>query len=299
MAELITHPDKVLFPDDGITKGELAAYYEAIAPVMLPHIRRRPITMERYPAGIDKKGFIQKDVVKGFPAWLKRVEAPKKGGTVHYPLANDRRSLLWMANQNTIALHVWTSRVPRLDRPDLCVLDLDPSQDEPEVLRRAALGMRDLLDELRLPSWVKTSGSKGFHIVVPLEARSTFGDAAALADRVAGVLVERDPKHLTQAFSKADRGGRILIDTARNRGGSTFAAAYSVRAKPGAPVSAPCTWAEIERGDVGPQTFTLRTMARRIAEVGDLWKDLVRPARGKVGSDHRSLTPLAPPAGRA
>jgi bifunctional non-homologous end joining protein LigD len=123
---------------------------------------------------------------------------------------------------------------------------------------------------------VKTSGSKGFHIVVPLEARSTFGDSARLADRVAGILVERDPRHLTQAFSKADRGGRILIDTGRNRGGATFAAAYTVRARPGAPVSAPCTWEEIERGEVGPQTFTLRSMAARIAKVGDLWEALRR-----------------------
>jgi bifunctional non-homologous end joining protein LigD len=276
-APVITHPEKVLFPDDGITKGELAAYYDAIATVMLPHLRRRPITMERFPAGIGTKGFLQKDVVKGFPVWLKRIEAPKKGGTVHYPLANDVRSLLWLANQNTITVHVWPSRAPRIERPDLCVFDLDPSQDEPDILREAALGLRDLLDELGLVSWVKTSGSKGFHIVVPLKARSTFGEAATLADRAAGILVDRKPRHLTQAFSKADRGGRILIDTGRNRAGATFAAAYTVRAKSGAPVSAPCTWAEIERGEVGPRTFTLRTMKDRVASVGDLWRDLGRP----------------------
>ena len=138
---MITHPEKVLFPDDGITKGELAAYYDAIAPVMLPHLRRRPITMERFPAGIGTKGFLQKDVVKGFPVWLKRIEAPKKGGTVHYPLANDVRSLLWLANQNTITVHVWPSRAPRIERPDLCVFDLDPSHDEPDRLREAALGL--------------------------------------------------------------------------------------------------------------------------------------------------------------
>jgi len=275
---VITHPDKVLFPDDGITKGELAAYYEAVAPVMLPHLRRRPITMERFPAGIGAKGFLQKDVVKGFPEWLKRIEAPKKDGTVHYPLANDRRSLQWLANQNTITLHVWPSRAPRLDRPDLCVFDLDPSRDEPEVLKNAALGVRDVLDELGLASWVKTSGSKGFHIVVPLKARSTFRDSSQLADRVAAILVERDPDHLTRAFSKAERGGRILIDTGRNRAGATFAAAYTVRARPGAPVSAPCTWAEVESGRVGPRTFTLRTLADRLAAVGDLWSDLGRRA---------------------
>ena len=136
---MITHPDKVLFPDDGITKGELAAYYEAIAPVMLPHIRARPVTMERYPAGIGKKGFLQKDVSKGFPDWLERVEVPKKGGTVHHPLVCDTRSLLWLANQNSITPHVWTSRAPKLYQPDICVFDLDPSAGRPGVLRAAAL----------------------------------------------------------------------------------------------------------------------------------------------------------------
>jgi len=283
-APAITHAEKVLFPDDGITKGELAAYYDAVAPVMLPHLRRRPITMERFPNGIGEKGFIQKDVSKGFPEWLKRIEAPKKGGTVHYPLANDRRSLQWLANQNAVTLHVWSSRTPRLDRPDVCVLDLDPSRDEPEVLREAMLAMKAVLDELGHASWVKTSGSKGFHVVVPMPGRATFEDSSTLADRVAGILVERHPRTLTQEFTKADRGERIFIDTARNRPGATFAAAYTVRPKPGAPVSAPCTWEEVENDTVRPQTFTLRTMADRIAAVGDLWHDL--PAR-RAGASRR------------
>ena len=269
---MITHPDKILFPDDGITKGELAAYYDAMAPFMLPHLRGRPITMERFPAGIGAKGFLQKDVVKGFPAWLKRVEAPKKGGTVHYALAGDRRSLAWLANQNTIAIHVWPSRAPRLNHPDLCVFDLDPSREDADALRTAVLGLRDLLASHRYPSWVKTSGSKGFHVVVRLKPRATFDDAGRLASRVADEFVRRFPKLLTMEFSKADRHGRIFVDIGRNRPGATFVAAYSVRPKPGAPVSAPCTWEEIERGDVHPQTFTMRTMAARVAAVGDLWK---------------------------
>ena len=276
---MITHPDKVLFPDDGITKGEIAAYYEAIAPIMVPHIRGRPVTMERYPAGIAKPGFIQKDVSKGFPAWLKRVEVPKKGGVVHHPLVSDARSLLWIANQNCVTPHVWTSRTPHLYQPDICVFDLDPSEDEPDVLRSAALALRDLLSELGLPSWVKTSGSKGFHIVVPLDGKTETGKVAGFAHAVGSVLVTRDPQHLTQEFSKADRGRRILVDTGRNGYSATFAAAYAVRAKPGAPVSAPCTWEELERGDAAPRTYTLRTMAGRIAEVGDLWADMRRHKR--------------------
>lgn len=272
---MITHPEKVLFPADGITKGELAAYYEAIAPVMLPHLCGRPVTLERYHRGIGEKGFFQKDVSKGFPEWLQRVEVPKKGGVVHHVIACDARSLQWLANQNSITPHVWTSRVPALDRPDLCVFDLDPALDEPGVLRRAALALRDLLAELGSRSWLKTSGSKGFHIVVPLEGTAEFGLVATFAHTVGTILVSRDPAHLTQEFSKADRGGRILVDTGRNGYSATFAAAYAVRARPGAPVSAPCTWEELERGEVTPRTFTLRSMADRIAAVGDLWADMM------------------------
>jgi len=276
---VITHPEKVLFPDDGITKGELAAYYEAIAPVMVPHIRARPVTMERYPAGIGQKGFMHKDVSKGFPEWLKRVEVPKKDGTVHHPIVCDTRSLLWIANQNCITPHIWTSRAPNLYHPDICVFDLDPSEDDPDVLRAAALGLRDLLTELGLPSWVKTSGSKGFHIGVPLDGTAGMGEVAGFAHAVGRMLVNRDPQHLTQEFSKADRGGRILVDTGRNGYSATFAAPYAVRAKPGAPVSAPCTWEELDRGEVGPRTFNLRTMSARIAQVGDPWSDIRRRKR--------------------
>src|SRR6476659_9355715 len=174
-AVTVTHPEKVLFPDDGITKGDLCAYYESIAPLMLPHVTGRPVTMERFPAGIGKKGFIHKDVAKGFPAWLERVGVERRDekdpGTVHYALANDARSLVWMANQNSITPHVWCSRVPQLERPDVCVFDLDPPGDDSKSLRAAALAVRALLDELALPSFVKTSGSKGFHIVVPLDGQ--------------------------------------------------------------------------------------------------------------------------------
>jgi bifunctional non-homologous end joining protein LigD len=276
---VITHPEKVLFPEDGITKGEMAAYYEAVAPVIVPHLRGRPVTMERYPSGIGSAGFMQKDVSKGFPPWLARVEVPKKGGTVHHPLVHDTQSLLWLANQNCITPHVWTSRLPDLYQPDLVVFDLDPSEDEPEVLRAAALAVRDLLEELSLPSWLKTTGSKGYHIAVPLDGKAGFDEVSRFANGVAKVLVARDPDRLTLEFSKADRGGRILIDVGRNGYGATFAAPYAVRPKPGAPVSAPCTWDELERGAATPQAFKLRTMAARLAETGDLWAGMSRHRR--------------------
>jgi len=276
---MITHPDKVMFPDDGITKGDLASYYEMVAPLMLPHIVGRPLTMERYPSGIGKKGFWQKDVSKGFPEWLERIEVPKKDGVVHHPVITDKQSLMWVTNQNTITQHVWTARVPDLYFPDICVFDLDPSRDDADEVRAAAAGLRDLLGSIGLTSWVKTSGSKGFHIIVPLDGKSKTGEVERFASLVGRVFVSLAPNHLTQEFSKADRKGRIYVDTGRNGYSATFAAAYTVRAKPGAPVSAPCSWAEIEKGKVAPTSFTLKNIAARIKKVGDVWSDL--PKRGK------------------
>jgi len=273
----ITHPEKVLFPGDGITKGGLAEYYEAIAPAMLPHIRNRPVTMERYPAGIDKQGFWQKDVSRGFPSWLERVEVPKKGGVVHHALITDLRSLLWVVNQNTITPHVWTSRVPHLDRPDICVFDLDPPDaGSPDMLRAAAVALRDLLEQLGLPSWVKTTGSKGLHLAIPLDGSADKGTAARFAHSVGRLIVSRYPGELTLEFHKKDRGGRILVDTGRNDYTATFAAAYAVRARHGAPVSAPCTWEEVTTAAIRPDSLTIRDVPGRVERLGDLWADMRR-----------------------
>jgi bifunctional non-homologous end joining protein LigD len=279
----ISHPDKVMFPDSGITKGELAAYYERVAPVMLPYIEGRPVTLERFHRGIGEKGFFQKNVAKGAPAWLERVAVPKKDGVVNYPIVRDTRGIMWLANQNCITPHVWTSRAPKLFYPDLCVFDLDPLVDDPDALRTATLLVRDSLAELGITSWVKTSGSKGFHVVFALDEQSDSGQVARFAHALGRDLVKRAPDLLTQEFYKVDRGGRILIDTGRNEFGATFAAAYAVRPTPNAPVSAPCTWDEVENGEVGPQTFTLRTMADRLDAHGDLWSGLFQARAAPPG----------------
>jgi bifunctional non-homologous end joining protein LigD len=293
---VVTHPDKLMFPDDGITKGDLVDYYDFVGPVMVPHIERRPITMERFNRGVGTPGFFQKNVSRGFPAWLERVEVPKKGGTVNHPLVTDARSLRWLANQNCVTMHVWPSRAPRLERPDVCVFDLDPAAEtrkrggtdrDLEVLTNAALALRDLLGELGLTCWIKTTGSKGFHIVVPLDESADWGEASWFAQHVGAELVRRDPEHLTQEFSKVDRGGRIYVDTGRNGYSATFAAPYTVRAKPGAPVSAPCTWDEVTRGKLTPKAFTLKTMRKRIGAVGDLWADLLTTGQSlKAATKH-------------
>lgn len=269
-ALVITHPEKVMFPDDGITKGDVASYYEAVAPMMVAHMRARPVTMERFHRGIGEKGFFQKNVASA-PAFIDRVAVPKKGGVVNYPIIHDAQGLMWLANQNCITPHVWTSRAPDLMYPDLCVFDLDPLDSDQAKLRRAALLLRDLLRELGCESWVKTSGSKGYHIAVPLDGRSDYGRVARFGHKVGAMLVARDPETLTQEFYKADRGGRILVDTGRNEAGATFAATYAVRPRRGAPVSAPCTWDELEAGLAEPEAFTMKNMLARVGAVGDLW----------------------------
>lgn len=271
---VITHPEKVMFPDDGITKGELAAYYGMVATILLPHIERRPLTMERFHRGIGDKGFFQKNVPKGAPAWLERVPVPRKSGVGSYPVLTDERGIAWMANQNCITPHVWTSRAPELDRPDIVIFDLDPIEDDAAVLRSVTLLLRDMLDEVGLKSWVKTTGSRGFHVAVPIDGTQPGADVARFTHRLGAELVKRDPRHVTQEFYKADRGGRILIDTARNEIGATYATPYAIRPRRGAPVSAPCSWDEVEQGIVAPGTFTLRDMPERLAQVGDLWSGM-------------------------
>jgi len=270
----ISHPEKVMFPDDGITKGELAAYYELVTPIMLPHIEGRPVTLERFHRGIGEEGFFQKNVGRGAPAWLERVAVPKTDGVVNYAVVRDARGIMWLANQNCITPHVWTSRVPNLFFPDLCVFDLDPLEEDADALRFATLLVRDVLAELGVTTWVKTSGSKGFHVAFALDGKSDGGQVARFAHAVGRELVRRAPDRLTQEFYKADRGGKILVDTGRNEIGATHAVVYAVRPKPHAPVSAPCTWDEVERGGVGPTTFTLRSMSARLDAHGDLWSSL-------------------------
>jgi bifunctional non-homologous end joining protein LigD len=267
----ISHPDKVMFPESGITKGELCAYYDLVAPLMLQHIEGRPVTLERFHRGIGEKGFFQKNVEKGAPAWLERVTVPKNDGVVNYPVVRDTNGIRWLANQNCITPHVWTSRAPDLLHPDLCIFDLDPLVEDADVLRAMTLKLRDMLAELGLTSWVKTTGSKGFHVAVPLDGTANSGQVARWAHGMGRAFAQRYPEHLTLEFYKVDRGGKILVDTGRNEFGATYATAYAVRPKPNAPISAPCTWEEVESGAAQPQTFTLRGMAKRLDAVGDVW----------------------------
>jgi bifunctional non-homologous end joining protein LigD len=272
---VITHPEKVLFPDDGITKGALAAYYEAIAAIMVPHIRDRPITMERFPSGIGRTGFIQKDVSKGFPAWLERVEVPKKDGVVHHPVVKDTRSLLWLANQNCITPHVWTAKADKPDQPDRLVFDFDPPDDGDhhlDAIRAGALAAGELLREHGLTPYAMTSGSRGIHVVAPLRRGPDSNTVRTRAGELAEELAGRLPDQLTTSWRKEGRGGRVLVDAARNTYAQTAVAAYAVRAKPGAPVATPMFWEEIESAE--PRRWTLRDVPARLEERGDPWEGI-------------------------
>jgi bifunctional non-homologous end joining protein LigD len=278
----ISHPDKVLFPEDGITKAELAAYYQAVAGLMLPLVRGRPVTMQRFPNGIGKGGFLQKQIGDYFPDWIQRVTAPnrrtRQGTTreqVTYMVCGSPDDLVYLANQACITPHVWLSRTPDIYRPDQLVFDLDPASADPRVLRLAAAALHELLDELGLASFLKSSGSRGLHVVVPLVPAAETDEVNVFSMAVAEVLAARHPDDLTTEGRIADRGGRLYLDTGRNGYAQTMAAPYAVRALPGAPVSVPLEWSEL--GEFDPRRHTLRTIAERL-DLPDPWAGLDQAA---------------------
>jgi len=275
----ITHPDKALFPD-GTTKADLAEYYRDVAPVMLPHVRDRPISMQRFNGGIERPGFFQKDIPKGAPEWVPTVRVPKKGGTVEHVLANETATLVWLANQNCITPHVWTARADKPDQPDRIVFDFDPPDDSDhlhlDAIRAGALAIGDLLREKGLQPFAMTSGSRGIHVVAPLRRGPDSDTVRTVAGEWAEELAARLPDQLTTSWRKEGRGGRVLVDAARNTYAQTAVAAYAVRAKPGAPVATPLFWDEIP--DAEPRGWTLRDVPARLEERGDPWKGIAKAA---------------------
>jgi bifunctional non-homologous end joining protein LigD len=277
----ISNPDKVLFPDDGITKADLASYYERVAEWMLPHVRARPVSMQRFPDGIAGKGFFHKDVPDYFPDWVDRVRVPKAGGTVTHVLIDNRDTLLYLTNQNTITPHVWLSRADRLHQPDRLVFDLDPAPGSDFAsVRRAARWTAELLDELGLVPFAQVTGSKGIHIWTPLRRRAELEQVREIARDAAQVLADRHPRELTVEFRKAKRDGRILVDVARNGYAQTAVPPYAVRPRAGAPVATPIEREELSDSRLRPDKWTLRNVLRRLGTKGDPWVDMQSQARG-------------------
>lgn len=265
----VSNPQKILFPEDGVTKGEVVAYYLAAAERMLPHLVGRPLTLQRFPSGIDKPGFMQKNAGKGFPPFIDRVELPKQGGTVSYPAISDLEGLVYLANQNTITFHIPCFRTNDLEHPDRLVFDLDPSDGDLEGARFGAREVHALLTELDVPSLVMTTGSKGFHVVVPLGPTISFESLGRFALAVAHMLCLRHPERLTTEFLKKERRGRVFVDWLRNGFGATGVSPYSLRPREGAPIAMPIAWDELNTTE--PSQFRLRDDLDRLQ--ADPWLD--------------------------
>jgi bifunctional non-homologous end joining protein LigD len=290
----LSNLDKVFWPDEGITKGDLLEYYRAVAPVLVAHLKDRPFTMKRYPDGWQGNHFFQKDAPKHMPDWIPTVavqattrEKPRRTRTIHAPLVNDELALLWMVNMGCIDMNTWYSRVDKPNRPDWVLFDLDPSPDVgyPETVRVALL-VKEVLDALKLTSFVKTSGSDGMHVLVPIERRSTYADTREFAEIVAGTLARTHRGLVTTEWSKAKRRG-VLIDANQNGEGKTIASVYSVRPRAGAPVSTPLRWDELSE-DLDPQEFTMEVVLGRVERYGDLFEGVLT-TRQSLGAALRSV----------
>lgn len=277
-----SNEDKVFFPDDNITKGDLIDYYVKVAEHMLPLVKDRPLTLFRWPDGIGKEGFVQQQAQDYFPEWVPTATVKRRGGkgNITHALAGKAADLAFFADQGTVTLHAWLSRKDKPDKPDTLVLDLDPPEAGGfDVVRQGARDFRDLLQELGLAAFVKTTGSKGLHVIAPLAREHGFDQVREFVRSAADLLVHRNPKDYTIEQYKKDRGGRLYLDTARNSYGQTIVIPYAVRDKPGAPVATPLTWDEVGDAAIGPQSFTVANIFRRLGQKDDPWAGMYRHAR--------------------
>lgn len=270
-----SHLDKILFPEAGITKGDLIEHYRSVAERMLPQVKDRPMAEARYPDGIGAASFFQQAAPAHTPSWVKRVTVPKEGGEITHLLCQDEQTLLYLANQAAVVLHTWLSRVDRPERPDQLLFDLDPPEEFNQA-RHAALALRGLLAELGLPSLVKTTGGRGLHVIVPVLRRYDADELRDFARSVCSILESREPDRYTSEVRKNKRGGRLFLDISRNAYAQLAVAPYSVRATADARVATPLDWSELEDESLTPSRFTLRTMARRLDEP-DPWRDAPEP----------------------
>lgn len=286
----LSNTDKILFPQAKVSKGDLIEYYRAIAPTMLPHIAGRPLSLQRYPDGIEAGGFMQKNASDYFPDWIRRARLAKEDGEVDHVVAEDAATLVYLANQACVTLHAGLFRIDRIDHPDMMVLDLDPSDDDFGKVKRAAKDARTLLKEVGLASFVQATGSRGLHVWVPLDRSANFDEVRKVASNLAEALAARRPDERTTEQRKAKRGDRVFLDIARNAYGQTVVAPYSVRARPEASIATPLDWQELDSPDLQPHRYTVRNLFRRLAQKPDPWAKIqenaqsLAPARRKLAA---------------
>lgn len=277
----ISSRDKVYFPDAGLTKGDVIDYYEQVAGTMVAHMKRYPVTMQRFPDGLEGEGFFNKDTPDHFPDWIERVNFPRRDdGSFEAPIVDSKAALIYLANQAVLTPHLYLARADDLEHPDKMIYDLDPPEDSQDfgAVREAALDLRGVLHEVDLEAWVQTTGSKGFHVVIPLDRSAGFDQVREFARRVARLLVRRHEDKYTLEQRKDKRAGRIYLDVQRNSYGGTAVSPYAVRAKPGAPVATPVTWQEVEAG-ASPRDWTIENVPARLAQKRDPWSDLAQHGR--------------------
>lgn len=275
----VSNRDKVLFPDAGVTKGDLVDYYRRIAERMVPHLEERPVAMQRFPDGIDAEGFYQKDAPDYFPDWIERVTVEKEGGTVTHVVCRNEATLVYLANQAVVTPHVWLSRVDDLHRPDRMIFDLDPPGVDFEPVRSAARALRGLLDELGLVAWPLVTGGRGLHVVVPLRRGERFDSVRGFARGVAEVLASREPDRFTTETRKAKRRGRLFLDYLRNAYAQTAVPPFAVRPRPGAPVAVPLDWDDVDDPGLRGDAYTVGNVFRRLSQTDDPWRGMARHAR--------------------
>jgi bifunctional non-homologous end joining protein LigD len=280
----ISHPDKPMFPAAGLTKLELAEHYARVAALMVPLVRHHPVAMQAFPGGIEGPGYYMKNVPEHFPGWIRRVTVPKRGGSLTHLLPNDAATLVYMANQNVVTPHVWTSRADKPRLPDRIVFDFDPPGTRFADVRAAARALGDIVRDLGLEPFAMTSGSRGIHVVTPIRRGRDSEDVVAFARSVARELAAQDPRRLTTEVRKVKREDRIFIDTGRNAYAQHAVAPYAVRARENAPVATPLRWEELGERGLRPDRWTIRTMAARLDDAGDPWAGFGAAARGLGGA---------------
>lgn len=259
----VTHPDRVIFPEPGVTKGDIVAHYERVGAAMLEFVDGRPLTLQRFPKGITEKGFMQKNAAKHFPESIERYPVDKRdGGVTDYPVIHQAEDLAYLANQGTVTFHMWTSTAADPDHPDYLVMDLDPEADDVDGVRFATTAVRDVLAEFGLEGFVVATGSKGFHVWVPLDGRHTVDEVAVASRAVAGLVSERHPERMTTEFLKKNRTGRVFVDWLRNTGIATIVVPFSLRPRPTAPVAVPVRWSEIDTAT--PDGWTINDLGDRL-----------------------------------
>jgi bifunctional non-homologous end joining protein LigD len=272
----ITHPQKTIFPDDGITKEEFVDYYRRIARYMVPHVKGRPAVMFRVFGDIRGQGIYQQEIMESAPSWIPRVTVKKEGGTVTHVTCDDGATLVYLAGQDCITIHVWLSRRNKLDYPDQMIFDLDPPGDDFGPVRTGAFFLKGLLDELGMISFIKTTGSHGLHVVVPLDSNDNFETVRGFAQQAAAVMARREPQKFTIEQRKEKRQGRLFIDILRNAYGHIAVAPYSVRVRQGAPVATPLFWEELKEQDLNSHRYNIRNVIEHLENTGDPWKDISR-----------------------